>query len=250
MPEITKDHHLDNPRTSGNTPSAAGNSAPSAEDPSVEEPSAAGASRGKHRNIVLIGMPGVGKTTIARRLVHAASMEFLDTDRVIEAQCGKSIAELLSSLGSDAFLELENRICADLEAENTIIATGGSVVYGKDAMRHLREIGCVVYLKLAFPQLKKRLDTSLSERGVVLRGGQSFYDLYLERTPLYERYADIIIDEHSCYPTQTAERVYRALQQNGFFSDQGSTIAAPSSKPHRTWFGHHPHASRTPKKRH
>ncbi len=171
----------------------------------------------KQNNIILIGMPGVGKTTIAKRLMRAAGMEFLDTDRVIEEACGKKIAALVAEHGADGFIALENRICAQINATNTVIATGGSVVYGEDAMQHLSACGCVVYLKLAFPLLKKRLDMSLFERGVVLKKGQSFYDLYRERIPLYEKYADIVIDERGCYPTQTAERVFRALRRYGFF---------------------------------
>ncbi|MBQ8577276.1 MAG: shikimate kinase [Clostridia bacterium] len=194
-------------------------------------PCASALPTGKQRNIVLIGMPGVGKTTIAKRLMRAADMEFLDTDRVIEAQCGKKISELVAENGAEGFISLENRICAGIDTDNCVIATGGSVVYGEDAMRHLSEIGTVVYLKLAFPLLKKRLDTSLAERGVVLRHGQTFYDLYRERVPLYEKYADIVIDERTCYPTQTAERVYRALRRFGFFRGK-----AVSFLPHRALF--------------
>lgn len=194
----------------------------------------------KRRNIILIGMPGVGKTTIAKRLTRVADMQFLDTDRVIEAECGKTIAELVEEHGAEGFIALENRICAAVTADNCVIATGGSVVYGEEAMRHLSEIGTVVYLKLAFPLLRRRLDSSLAERGVVLRGGQSFYDLYQERTPLYEAYADIIIDEHTCYPTQTAERVYRALSRNGFFNERNLP-----DKPKRTLFAQHPEARDT-----
>lgn len=173
----------------------------------------------KHRNIILIGMPAVGKTTIGKRIAAAADLTFLDTDRIIEAETGKKIPDLIREHGTDGFLAIENRICAALESENCIIATGGSVVYGEDAMRHLSENGTVVYLKLAFPLLQKRLRTP-RERGVVLRRGQSLYDLYRERVPLYEKYADIVIDEHNCYPTQTAERVYRALRRFGFFRER------------------------------
>ena len=173
----------------------------------------------KHRNIILIGMPAVGKTTIGKRIAAAADLTFLDTDRIIETETGKKIPDLIREHGTDGFLAIENRICAALEAENCIIATGGSVVYGEDAMRHLSENGTVVYLKLAFPLLQKRLRTP-RERGVVLRRGQSLYDLYRERVPLYEKYADIVIDEHNCYPTQTAERVYRALRRFGFFRER------------------------------
>ena len=148
----------------------------------------------KHRNIILIGMPAVGKTTIGKRIAAAADLTFLDTDRIIETETGKKIPDLIREHGTDGFLAIENRICAELDAQNCIIATGGSVVYGEDAMRHLSENGTVVYLKLAFPLLQKRLRTP-RERGVVLRRGQSLYDLYRERVPLYEKYADIVVDE-------------------------------------------------------
>lgn len=205
-------------------------SSPAPDSAAAPDPAAA-----KRRNIILIGMPGVGKTTIAKRLTNAADMQFLDTDRVIEAECGKTIARLVEENGAEGFIALENRICAALAADNCVIATGGSVVYGEEAMRHLSEIGTVVYLKLAFPLLRKRLDSSLAERGVVLRSGQTFYDLYKERTPLYEAYADIVIDEHTCYPTQTAERVYRALSRNGFFCERNLP-----NKPRRILFAQHP----------
>ncbi|MBQ7301806.1 MAG: shikimate kinase [Clostridia bacterium] len=180
----------------------------------------------KHRNIILIGMPAVGKTTIGRRIAAAADMTFLDTDRIIEAETGKTIPALLHEHGTDGFLAIENRICAAVDVTDSIIATGGSVVYGKDAMRKLSEIGTVVYLKLAYPLLQKRLRTP-RERGVVLRRGQSLYDLYCERVPLYEKYADIVIDERTCYPTQTAERVYRALRRSGFFCERKSVGFLP-----------------------
>lgn len=173
----------------------------------------------KHRNIILIGMPAVGKTTVGRRIAAAANMTFLDTDRIIETETGKTIPALICDHGTEGFLAVENRICAAIDVSDCIIATGGSVVYGEEAMRHLSEIGTVVYLKLAFPLLQKRLRTP-RERGVVLRRGQSLYDLYRERVPLYEKYADIIIDERTCYPTQTAERVYRALRRSGFFHER------------------------------
>ena len=173
----------------------------------------------KHRNIILIGMPAVGKTTVARRIAAAADLTFLDTDRIIEAETGKKLPDLIRENGTEGFLAIENRICAEIDVTDCIIATGGSVVYGEDAMRNLSENGTVVYLKLAYPLLQKRLHTP-RERGVVLRRGQSLYDLYRERVPLYEKYADIVIDERNCYPTQTAERVYRALRRSGFFRER------------------------------
>lgn len=175
----------------------------------------------KHRNIILIGMPAVGKTTVGRRIAAAADLTFLDTDRIIEAKTGKKLPDLIRENGTEGFLAIENRICSEIDTTDSIIATGGSVVYGEDAMRRLSEIGTVVYLKLAYPLLQKRLHTP-RERGVVLRRGQSLYELYRERVPLYEKYADIVIDERNCFPTQTAERVFRALRRNGFFRERKS----------------------------
>ena len=94
----------------------------------------------KHRNIILIGMPAVGKTTVARRIAAAADLTFLDTDRVIEAETGKKLPELIRESGTDGFLATEDRICAALDVTDCIIATGGSVVYGENAMRHLSEM--------------------------------------------------------------------------------------------------------------
>jgi len=173
----------------------------------------------KHRNIILIGMPAVGKTTIGRRIAAAANLTFLDTDRIIEAETGQNLPDLIRENGTEGFLSIENRVCAAIDVTDCIIATGGSVVYGEEAMQNLSESGTVVYLKLAYPLLQKRLRTP-RERGVVLRRGQSLYDLYRERVPLYEKYADIVIDERTCYPTQTAERVYRALRRSGFFRER------------------------------
>ncbi len=171
------------------------------------------------KNIILIGMPGVGKTTIAKRLSRLTGMPFLDTDRIIEEKKGKPLSALLSEVGPGGFKKIENEVCASITAEGCVIATGGSVVYGKEAMAHLSEIGCIVYLKLRYPLLTARLK-NLRERGVVLRRGQTLSDLYRERTPLYEKYAHITVDERTCYPAQTADRVCRALIAKGFFGDK------------------------------
>ena len=109
---------------------------------------------------------------------------------------------------------MENRVNASLSASHAIIATGGSVVYGKEAMEHLREIGTVVYLEVSFPVLEKRL-ADIKGRGVVLKEGQNLYDLYLERTPLYESYADIRISETGLDIEQTVEQIVSQLQQDG-----------------------------------
>ena len=159
-----------------------------------------------HNNIVLIGMPGVGKSTVGVILAKVLGYQFVDADLVIQEQEGKLLCEIIEEVGTDGFIEVENRVNAGIEAEHTIIATGGSVVYGKEAMEHLRDIGTVVYLEVPYEILEQRL-ADIKGRGVVLRDGQTLYDLYLERTPLYEKYADIRISETGLDIEQTVGQI-------------------------------------------
>lgn len=145
------------------------------------------------KNIVLIGMPGVGKSTIGVVLAKRMGYQFVDSDLVIQAEEDRLLHEIIEEKGIDGFLEIENRINAELQYHRAVIATGGSAVYGKEAMEHLKETGMTVYLKLSFESIKERLG-DLHERGVTLRKGQTLFDLYQERTPLYEQYADIVVE--------------------------------------------------------
>lgn len=145
------------------------------------------------KNIVLIGMPGAGKSTVGVVLAKRMGMSFMDSDLVIQEQEGKTLHEIIEEKGTEGFLEVENRVNASIYAQNTIIATGGSVVYGKSAMEHLSQIGNVCYLKLSYESIDERLG-DLEQRGVALKKGQSLMDLYKERTPLYEKYANLTID--------------------------------------------------------
>lgn len=145
------------------------------------------------RNIVLIGMPGAGKSTVGVVLAKRLGFRFLDSDLVIQERTGKLLQELIAQLGDDGFRQVEEEVNASLRPNRTVIATGGSVIYGQRAMRGLRQIGTVFYLKLSCASLKERLG-DLTERGVTLRKGQSLEQLYEERVPLYERYADAVID--------------------------------------------------------
>ena len=145
-------------------------------------------------NITLIGMPGVGKSTIGVVLAKVLGYQFLDSDLLIQKQEKRRLSEIIEEEGYRGFQEVENRVNAAIDVESTIIATGGSVVYCEDAMEHLKSIGTVVYLKLSLQALSKRLG-NLKGRGVLLRDGQTLADLYDERTPLYEKYADIVVDE-------------------------------------------------------
>ena len=145
------------------------------------------------KNIVLIGMPGAGKSTVGVVLAKHEGLGFLDSDLVIQEKTELLLHEIISREGDDGFRRVENRINASIQVRHTVIATGGSVIYGREAMQHLRRIGTVVYLKLSCASIAERLG-DLKERGVTLREGQTLQQLYDERVPLYERYADITVD--------------------------------------------------------
>ena len=144
-------------------------------------------------NVILIGMPGCGKSTLGVLLAKSLGMTFLDTDLVIQDREHALLSQLIRTHGSDGFLALEGSICAQLDVNNSVIATGGSVVYGAEAMAHLKSIGTVVYLRLTCENITERLG-DLHARGVTIKPGWTLRDLYNERCPLYEQYADIVQD--------------------------------------------------------
>ena len=156
-------------------------------------------------------MPGVGKSTVGVILAKVIGYQFLDADLVIQQREQRLLREIIDDVGTEGFIEIENRVNASIEASRTIIATGGSVVYGKEAMEHLKSIGTVIYLHVPFADLEKRL-ADIKGRGVVLREGQTLYDLYLERTPLYEKYADLEIPEEGLNVEQTVDKLIDNLQ--------------------------------------
>lgn len=162
-------------------------------------------------NIVLIGMPGVGKSTIGVILAKVLGYSFLDADLLIQEQEGKLLHEIIEEKGTDGFIEVENRVNASIRADRAIIATGGSVVYGKEAMEHLKEIGRVVYLKVSYAILEKRL-ADIKGRGVVLKEGQTLETLFEERSKLYEQYADIEVSEEGLDVEQTVEKLVEELE--------------------------------------
>lgn len=163
-------------------------------------------------NIVLIGMPGVGKSTVGVILAKMIGYQFTDADLLIQKQEGKLLHEIIAEKGTDGFIEIEECVNASIEASRTIIATGGSVVYGKKAMEHLKQIGTIVYLKVPYDTLVKRLE-DIKGRGVVLKEGQTLKTLYDERTPLYEKYADIEISEDGLNVEQTVEKLLERLNK-------------------------------------
>ena len=168
--------------------------------------------RGKD-NIVLIGMPGAGKSTLGIVLAKIMAYDFVDADLLIQQQSDRTLQRLIDACGPEGFIQVENQVLSHLDFEHTIIATGGSAVYSDEAMRHLGEIGRVVYLQISYDELRSRL-SDFSERGVVMKGGigMSLRDLYDERKPLYEKYADVVVDVNDLTITAAARKVADALK--------------------------------------
>lgn len=145
-------------------------------------------------NITLIGMPAAGKSTVGVLLAKRLGYSFIDVDIVIQEKEGRLLKEIIRSEGLDGFMDVENRINAGLSASRAVIAPGGSVIYGKEAMDHLKSLGPVVYLKITYEELLSRLG-DVVDRGVVLKEGMTLKDLYDERVKYFEHYADITVDE-------------------------------------------------------
>lgn len=139
-------------------------------------------------------MPASGKSTVGVLLAKRLGYSFVDSDILIQEQEKRLLKEIIAQEGIEGFMEVENRVNAGICVERSVIAPGGSVIYGKEAMEHLKEISTIVYLKLSYEELEKRLG-NLVDRGVVLKNGMTLRDLYNERVPYYEKYADITIDE-------------------------------------------------------
>ena len=163
-----------------------------------------------HRNLVLIGMPGAGKSTVGVLLAKAMSRSFIDTDVYIQAQEGRRLQDIIDTEGVDFFQDIEARYVLSLACRGHVIATGGSVVYSAAAMRHLKKSGLIVYMSLPMRPLVKRL-TNLDSRGVVMAPGQTIPNLFEERQPLYRRYADVTVKCVGLTHEQTVARIMAAV---------------------------------------
>lgn len=144
-------------------------------------------------NITLIGMPGAGKSTLGVVLAKKLGYRFVDTDLLLQEGAGQLLSQIIEDRGIEGFVALENQTIAGLECQRHVIATGGSAVYGEDAMANLKSLGRVVFIDIGMDELHKRLHQDLLDRGVVIRKGSTLQDLYDERRPLYQCYADITI---------------------------------------------------------
>ena len=163
-------------------------------------------------NIVLIGMPASGKTTLGEMLAADIGYTFLDTDHRIMKDQGITLQEIISRDGLDGFLDIEGDTCARLDVSRTVIATGGSVIYRENGMRRLKELGPVIYLRAGYEEILWRLGDVVA-RGVALRPGQTLRDLYEERVPLYEKWADYTLAEQAWAPEKLAAQLLELVEK-------------------------------------
>lgn len=162
------------------------------------------------KNIVLIGMPGAGKSTLGVLLAKVLGMSFIDTDLILQEKEQRLLQDILDQDGIDGFLKIEEDVLLSLQAHNCVIATGGSAVYSRAAMQHLQENGIVVYIKVSLSELEKRLQ-NMASRGVVMGKGENLKDLYDKRTKLYEYYTDCSVDTTDLTIEKTVTRIIASL---------------------------------------
>lgn len=168
-------------------------------------------------NVTLIGMPGSGKSVVGVLLAKKMNLGFVDGDLEIQKEQKSLLKDILREKGFLGFEQIENDVNCRIKAENAVIAPGGSIIYCPEAMEHFKRMGPVVYLKLSFSELTKRLG-DLTERGVALHDGMTLEELYAERVPLYEAYADVTVDEEGLDVGGTMEAVFQALVSSKLFT--------------------------------
>ncbi|MDO4521639.1 MAG: shikimate kinase [Eubacteriales bacterium] len=164
-------------------------------------------------NVTLIGMPGAGKSTVGVVLAKVLGYDFIDSDLLIQKEEGLLLWQIIEAQGHEGFARVEERVNSNIQVSHAVIATGGSAVYSDAAMRHLREISTVVYLKADYPTIANRLG-DLTKRGVTFRPGQSLRELYDERVPLYERYAHLTIELRDSNVRNVVHSIEKALLEN------------------------------------
>ena len=166
------------------------------------------------KNVILIGMPGSGKTTIGTQLSETIGYGYVDSDSVIVAREGKRLNEIIALQGTEAFLDIEAKVNSELSADRCVIATGGSVIYREKTMQKLQTMGTVVYLKLSCEEIESRLG-DLVKRGVAIKEGYTLKDLYEERAPLYTKYTHLTVELDGKNIDEAVQMVVEVLKKAG-----------------------------------
>ncbi len=161
-------------------------------------------------NLVLIGMPGAGKSTVGVILAKRIGFNFVDTDLLIQAQQQCRLQEIIDCQGLERFRQIEEQVLLRLDVRRTVVATGGSVIYGRNGIESMRRNSRLIYLQVPLDELQRRI-ADMGQRGLVMAAGQSFSDLYCERTPLYLEYADMTVDCAGLNAEQVAARIESSL---------------------------------------
>lgn len=166
-------------------------------------------------NVILIGMPGCGKSSAGVLLAKTMEKDFIDTDLLIQKCEGKSLQKIIDERGNAYFRDVEDAVLMNFEGDNYVVATGGSAVYCHEAMEKFRKDGgAIVYIKLPCKTIVKRL-RNIKTRGVTLAPGQTIEDLYNERIPLYEKEADVIVETEGLELEETVTKIAETLKENG-----------------------------------
>ena len=145
------------------------------------------------KNIVLIGMPGTGKSVVGRALAQRLDYTFVDMDDMIVEATGKTLPEILREDGLEEFFKIEEKIGVELDRSDTVVSTGGSMVLYEDSMEHLKENGVIVWLETPLSQIMERMPADLVDRGIAAPTGMTIRQIYEQREPLYAKYADLIV---------------------------------------------------------
>ena len=163
-------------------------------------------------NIILIGMPASGKSTVGVILAKTLGIGFVDTDLIIQQREKRLLQDIINTDGIERFLDCEAAAVKSLDCDNCVIATGGSVIFRHDAVEHLKKNGIIFYLNVPLNEIKKRLN-NISTRGIAAKNGESVDDIFNERSTLYEKYADVILTFDDCSAEQTVEKICKHINK-------------------------------------
>lgn len=164
-------------------------------------------------NVILIGMPGSGKSTVGVLLAKSLLCDFIDTDLIIQNKYAMPLNKIINDFGTDEFIKRENETLSEISVDNCVVATGGSAVYGEKAMQNLKQNAKIVYLKLPVAELERRI-SNIKTRGIVMEKGETLTSLYLARAPLYEKYADITVDGTHLTAEECVDKIIEELNNS------------------------------------